>query len=47
MKNLPTICYEGDTIVNEADSLYTQTSPLKALTLLKLLSTKLLLISAQ
>ena len=36
MKNLPTIWCEGDTIANEADPLSTETSPLKASTLLKL-----------
>ena len=40
MKNLPTIRCEGDTIVNEVDPLSTETSPLKASTLLKLASTK-------
>ena len=40
MKNLPTIRCEGDTTVNEADPLSTETSPLKTSTLLKLASTK-------
>jgi len=44
MKNLPTILYEGETIVNEANLLSTQTSPLKVLTLLKLFINKLLLL---
>ena len=39
-ENLPTIQCEGDTITNEVDPLSTETSPLKALTLLKLASTK-------
>ena len=36
LKNLQTIRCEGDTIVNEANPLSTETSPLKASTLLKL-----------